>query len=152
MAVPARNLPERSRKGQFMQTPLVIEPGEFEDVAAQLYGMGFKRAQIARKFAPLFPSYQAARRRLAKLEKRQEFRDLIYKYAVQKLDLQTPAILEGVGRAAKRGRVDAAKLALAVTERHTDKSDGPQHVLIELKGLDRPYHRQLNGPSEGEGN
>jgi hypothetical protein len=155
MAVPARKPPERSSNGRFLPTDGPIPRDEVRLTAARLYGQGFKRPQIAQALLEhISPSrsLRSARILLAKWEREQEFRDLIWEHAVQKLDMETPQILEGIGKAAKRGRVDAAKLALSVAKRYTDKSEMPTEMTIRLEGVSRPDHRQLNGPSEGEGN
>jgi hypothetical protein len=58
---------------------------------------------------------------------------------VVKADLALPAVLQGVTSAAKKGRVDAAKLMLGVTDRYTEKSDVPTEVTISLTGtIPRP--------------
>lgn len=123
------------------------------EAAAKLYGQGFRRPQIARALLEhLVPSrnLKAARGRLAKWENEKEFRDLIWKHSIQKLDMDTPHILDGIGKAAKRGRVDAAKLALTLTERYTDKSDMPQSVELRLVGVERPGRAAIRPEPERE--
>jgi hypothetical protein len=64
---------------------------------------------------------------------------MVWQHAVVELDMSTPAILRGVAAKAKRGRVDAAKLALSITGRHQEKSsDIPTAVTINLNGVPRP--------------
>lgn len=121
-----------------------------KEAAAKLYGLGFKRAQIAAamqevlltdyaKLSGRTDKLKRARQILAKWEQQQEFRDLIYRFAVVKADLQVPAVLDGVAKAAKKGRVDAAKLILGITDRYSDKSDQPTEVTISLAGtMPRP--------------
>jgi hypothetical protein len=78
-------------------------------------------------------------KKLRRWEYNQEFRDLVYKYAVVDLDMDTPAILAGLGRRAKRGRVDAARLALELTGRHSkDAENGPVNVTVNLANVARP--------------
>jgi hypothetical protein len=79
-----------------------------------------------------------ARHKLRRWEKRRDFRDLIYANAVAGLDLELPEILQGVGRSAKKGRVDAARLALEVTGRHTRDDQPPTQVTVQIANLPRP--------------
>jgi|SRR5215471_15069657 len=139
----------RAPKGQEKDQPteeLARIPTEVvREHAAKLYGRGFYRAQIARALQPhLSPSNSlgAAKTRLVKWEQEQEFRDLIWKHAVVKTDLEAPKIMEGIVGAAKRGRVDAAKLALGIAGRYTDRSDMPTEVTLRLEGFNRPNDRQ----------
>ena len=147
MAVPAKKLENRDHKGKFVEKPLTFEANSWQEAAAKLYGAGFRRPQVAKAMAHLFGSERAARSRLRRLEKKQEFRDQVYSYAVVETDLELPSILKGVTRAARRGRVDAAKLALAVTGRHSDKSDMPSEVVLRIdNGMPRPDERaELHG-------
>jgi len=142
MAVPAKKLPNEDSVGQF---PEVFTPEVVREHAAQLYGRGFRRAQIARALQNHLTSSgngKSARKKLAKWEQQQEFRDLIWKHAVVKTDLEAPKIMEGIVGAAKRGRVDAAKLALGIAGRYTDRSDMPTEVTLRLEGFNRPNDRQ----------
>lgn len=118
--------------------------------AARLYGQGFTRAQISRAMLEhLCPKTSAARNdeqrlgaartKLRRWEQSQEFRDLIYKHAVVNLDMKTPEILVGLAKRAKRGRVDAARLALEVTGRHTrEDAQQPTAVTVNIVGIARP--------------
>jgi len=144
----AKNPPEKDHKGRFVEATVELNGQDRREMAARLYGLGFTRPKIALALLPyLSPSknIKAARGLLRKWEQEQAFRDLIYQYAVVKMDMEVPAILSGVTRAAKRGRVDAAKLALAVTARYTDKSEMPHEVTIHLDAVPRPEHRELSG-------
>jgi len=79
------------------------------------------------------------RQRIRNWESKVWFRDLIWDASVVELDLAGPAILRGITQKAKRGRVDAAKLALAITGRHNERaSDIPAQVTINLGGVPRP--------------
>jgi len=127
-----------------------MEWNEVRETAARLYGRGFRRSQIARALMDhLYPKNGVARteeqklaacnKKLRRWEYSQEFRDLVYKYAVVDLDMETPAILVGLGRRAKRGRVDAARLALELTGRHSkDSENGPVNVTVNLANVARP--------------
>jgi hypothetical protein len=124
---------------------------EVKLTAARLYGRGFKRAQIARALLEvLVPAgtkartdeqkMSSARAKLRRWERNQEFRDLVYQYAVVDLDMSTPGILVGLAKRAKRGRVDAARLALELTGRHSRNEDAssPAQVTVNLIGVARP--------------
>jgi hypothetical protein len=127
-----------------------MEWDDIRETAARLYGRGFRRAQIARALVDqLYPENGQARteeqrlstvnHRLRRWEYNQEFRDLVYRYAVVDLDMDTPAILVGLSRRAKRGRVDAARLALELTGRHSKDSDSaPVNVTVNLANVARP--------------
>jgi hypothetical protein len=82
-------------------------------------------------------------RKLRHWEETQWFRDAVYDASIVHTDLQIPTILRGVVRRAKRGRVDAAKLALEVTGRHStrDTDATPAVVNINFGGLPRPASR-----------
>jgi hypothetical protein len=76
---------------------------------------------------------------LRRWEHQQDFRDMVYTSAVVKLDMATPGILKGVANKAKRGRVDAARLALELTGRHNPKGDQqPAQVAVIIGGVPRP--------------
>lgn len=100
----------------------------YKKQVAQLYGRGVSRQRISiTYYAKLHPesvgsSYddrvRLCNRRLKGWEREQAFRDLVWEEAVARLDMESPDILDGIAGKAKDGRVDAAKLALAVTGRH----------------------------------
>jgi len=80
-----------------------------------------------------------ARHKLRRWEKTQKFRDLVYEVAVVKLDMDVPQILEGVSNRAKRGRVDAARLALEVTGRHNPKGEQQApNITVQIANIPRP--------------
>lgn len=145
-------LPAHVERSRDQNAPFAVQM-DWDDVVettARLYGRGFKRSQIARALVDhLYPQDGMARteeqklasvnRKLRRWEYSQQFRDLVYKYAVVDLDMETPAILAGLGRRAKRGRVDAARLALELTGRHTkDQENGPVNVTVNLANVARP--------------
>lgn len=127
---------------------------DWDDVrltAARLYGRGFRRSQIARALREHLVNPESVQRRteeqmlqyanskLRRWEQSQEFRDLIYRHAVVELDMSTPQILTGLAKRAKRGRVDAARLALEITGRHTREDErGHTNVTINLANVPRP--------------
>src|SRR5215472_5325805 len=161
LAVPAKKLtPRELRPSLPAGVELTNDPNEpfavrmeWDDVretAAKLYGRGYKRSQIARALMDqLYPKNGVARtteqkmssvsKKLRRWEYSQEFRDLVYKYAVVDLDMSTPAILTGLATRAKRGRGDAARLALELTGRHVkDSSDAPVNFTVNLANVARP--------------
>jgi hypothetical protein len=146
--------------------PLPTRPGKaltkLEAVILQLYGRGLSTGQIANLVAPhCYPEYRhnrslmmrLTRSKLRRMESTQWFRDALYEAAVVKTDLAIPQILEGVVKKAKRGRVDAAKLALSVSGRQVD-SEGQVNVPISISfggEVPRPYGQQaIAGPDQAE--
>ena len=127
-----------------------MEWDEVRETAARLYGRGYRRPQIARALMDhLYPADGVARTdeqklqhcltKLRRWEYSQTFRDLVYRYAVVDLDMETPAILVGLGKRAKRGRVDAARLALELTGRHSKETEqGAVNVTVNLANVARP--------------
>jgi hypothetical protein len=129
------------------------------EVAAKLYGQGFERKHIAKMMLDhLVPNHyfedgtpkpedqrlSQARARLRSWEQDKKFRDLIWKLSVVKLDLQTPEILGGISKKAKKGRVDAAKLALEITGRYTPHGDTvPTEIHLVVEGMPRPKREVL---------
>jgi hypothetical protein len=166
MAVPAKKPSKRARlrqkqaelqqrhRAEAFVEQITRKNGNLEPVeevkltAARLYGQGFKRGQIARALGRyLCPNSKArtseqvfsqGRQKLRKWEQQKEFRDLIWQHAVVELDMSTPEILAGVSRSARRGRVDAARLALEVTGRHTKEADVATNVTIQIANIPRP--------------
>jgi hypothetical protein len=133
---------------------IVLSRDAVRETAAKLYGQGVPRAKIARalvdhlvpnrKHRPLEQRLSQARTKLRSWERDQKFRDKVYDMAVVKLDIEIPGILQGVARKAKRGRVDAARLALEVTGRHNPKGDAnPPSVAVVINGMPRPQGTQV---------
>jgi hypothetical protein len=134
--------------------PPVVQPGarpQLRAAAAQLYGRGMKRADVARNMAPYMrapgfadnpfhpESLKYVRKILRGWERDAMFRDEVYASTLAELDLQVPDILEGVARQGKRGRVDAARLVLEVTGRHNPKGDQtPTNITIQIANVPRP--------------
>ena len=128
------------------------EPLDSDEVlrrhVAKLYGQGWKRSQIAKALykhlvvnqdRPLDQVIRQARTKLRRWEHQDSFRDLMWSQAVVDMDLAAPAILSGLTRSAKRGRVDAAKLALEITGRHVTKGDQTApNITIAFAGIPRP--------------
>lgn len=149
MAVPAKPDTTQSFTSSLAEPSLANrELSPLQEAAAKLYGQGMGRKIIAKVLLDhLYPStrveykirLQRARSKLRKWEKTQKFRDAVYNQAVVELDLQSPNILRGIARKARRGRVDAARLALELTGRHNPKGEqaAPQ-VIVAINGVPRP--------------
>lgn len=130
-------------------------------VAVELYGQGFKTADIARRLLDhLVPDngirtepqrLKTARQKLRQWQKAQKFRDALYHQAVVKTDLQVPQILDGVTARAIEGNVDAAKFAMEQAGRYTPKGDlQPAAVTVVFNSLPRPLRREEKPAIEGE--
>ena len=142
----------RSESGEFKAFPghLRMKDHQKEAIlhAARLFGSGYHRVAVAKAiYREYFPGRtdspelltKMVRNVLRKYEKQQWFRDLVWDEALVELDMAGPAILRGVAGKAKRGRVDAAKLALGITGRYVDKAnETPSAVTINLVGIPRP--------------
>jgi hypothetical protein len=154
---PTKRAPSKSTGSaleRIQAIPLPTRPNKqltkLEAVIIQLYGRGLTNSEVARLVAGhMYPEWRhnramalrMARGRLRKMEATQWFRDALYDAAVVKTDLSIPQIMEGVVRKAKRGRVDAAKLALAVAGRGVE-SEGAVNVPIQINfrgDVPRPY-------------
>jgi hypothetical protein len=118
-------------------------PAFWLDVA-RIYRFTKRRRLILIITKKLGCSEREARHRLRKYEKRQEFRDAVWQEAVVKTDLSTPDIMEGITKRATKGDVQAARLALEVTGRHSkdDRIQVPVQVVIGL-GLPRPDRKEV---------
>lgn len=145
MAVPARREPEKSAVGVDLIKP---EWRALCRRAAKLYGLGYGRGEISKAVAEEMyadkewlrsDKISKARTTLRRWEEKQWFRDLVWDSAVIELDMSSGQILRGIKNKAKRGRVDAAKLALAITGRHNEKEQAvPAAVTINLNSVARP--------------
>jgi hypothetical protein len=139
-----RNLPDlpadRDRRTDHL-TPLKLH-------CAKLYGLGYQRAEIARALVeylapddgkPMEQRMAKARAKLRKWENQDQFRDKVFEKARIALDMESPKILAGIARQAKRGKVDAAKLALEITGRYSPKGETqPTQVAVVIGGVPRP--------------
>lgn len=135
-----------------------------KETAAKLYGQGYERKDIAKMLLDhLVPNkhfedglerpheqrISQARNRLRQWERQDAFRQMIWDLSVVKLDLQTPAILGGIAKKARRGRVDAARLALEITGRHNPKGDQtPTQIILAVEGIPRPSRVQAVAAEE----
>src|SRR5262252_7166788 len=104
-----REIQDRERASAFVEQITRkngnLEPvADVKEVAARLYGQGYKRGQIARALGRhLCPNSMArtseqvfsqGRQKLRKWEQQKEFRDMIWQHAVVELDMSTPEILD----------------------------------------------------------
>jgi len=150
LAVPAKKLPEKSHESGSTALEPEIGMQEVRETAARLLAQGFPTKHVAKSLMHrLVPGSKytggeklatAAYRKLRRWQhKDTAFRDLIYEYAVRELDLKAPLILNGVARSAQRGRVDAARLALEVTGRHTPNHETVvTNVTVQVANIPRP--------------
>lgn len=119
--------------------------------AAKLYGRGLSRTQVAQALRDHLSHsklpearHRNAMAKLGRWELTESFRDMVYQHAVVKLDMATPGILQGLGRRARRGRVDAARLALELTGRHVPKGDShPTQIVLAMGNIPRPVDVDL---------
>jgi hypothetical protein len=150
MAVPAKLEPDQ-RFPEDCGVPMRDRPACVH--AAKLYGLGYDRKSISQVIAnllygdkeiPMESRVKSARQRLRSWESRQWFRDMVWDQAVVELDMAGPQILRGIARKAKRGRVDAAKLALGITGRYKEKDDNtPSAVTINIATISRPQRQAV---------
>ena len=140
-----------------------LDTDNVQKAAAELYGRGYSRPQIARALQKhlvgpqvgrnMEQRLQRCRQKLKKWETRQHFRDMVYATAVIELDMSTPAILRGIAKKGKGGRVDAARLVLELTGRHNPKGEqAAPNVLIAIGDIPRPVipegGRSVLGPGD----
>lgn len=133
-----------------------------EAVVVQLYSQGVERRLVAKLLlkhlcppnGDLSPNqrYRLAKRRLRQLEERKWFRDAVWKQALQDADLETPAIIAGLVRKAKRGRVDASKLVLGLTGRYQEVGDQQATTVNIVFGAEvpRPANRMIDSQETAE--
>jgi len=159
MAVPANLEPEKVSPERRVGIDRLEPPVQAAcRNAIRLYSVGYPRREVAKAVAEELYGHttwtrekkvRRARIRMRQWESNQWFRDMVYEAAVVELDMTTPAILRGVAAKAKRGRVDAAKLALSLVGRYSDKETAqPAAVTINLVGVPRPNVRSLTESSE----
>lgn len=159
MAAQAENPENQSEELEPHQARVMSRRAQARTTAARLYSNGHSRHEVARLLAkhiiPFQPDMPVDRRltlairKLKLWEFEQDFRDMVYEGSVVQLDMETPAILKGVARKAKGGRVDAAKLALELTGRHTSKGEqAPTQIAIVLNGVPRPQIAVPNQAAE----
>jgi hypothetical protein len=141
---------------------IVVKPTriEVQRTAARLYSQGYKRSQIARLLMthltpamdgkPTEQRLSNARRKLRGWERSKKFRDYIYQLGIISADIEIPDVFKGVIKQAKKGRVDAARLMLEVTGRHSTKGErGDTTVVVAFDGhIPRPVRAIGNGDQD----
>lgn len=159
---------KRTTTGRQPSTDLVVQ-GEhrwtpLEVAVVELYGRGVSRKAIARTYVDRIAKPQEvgesmvrrlkrANRKLMALERRPWFRDKLFDLAIVMTDLQVTDILKGVVGEAKRGKVDAAKLALELTGRYSPQGEtAPSNIQVHFGFLPRPdrSHITVEGVLLGE--
>jgi EAL domain-containing protein (putative c-di-GMP-specific phosphodiesterase class I) len=123
-----------------LETEIPLE--EIRLQAAKLLAAGFHPKAVATAMKSYLSPTANERSAYHKLNrwryKDKAFRDLIYEQAVLKLDLNSPDILDGIRRSARRGRVDAARFALELTGRHVKEEQQVTQVNVVLNNIARP--------------
>jgi hypothetical protein len=134
--------------------PAKRELSQLQISAATAYGHGMSRREIAKAMLehltpttvgkPMDFRMKRATRRLRLWEKNQVFRDRVYSGAITNVDMAVPSILNGIVGRARRGRVDAARLALEITGRHNPKGEqNAPVVVVAIDGIQRPGPIQI---------
>lgn len=140
---------------QVTPNPYQITPLQL--LVAQWFARGVGPSQIARRMQhQLVPHEADDKLRMKKAKKRvrtwlstAKMRDAVYAEAQILLDLESPAIMRGVAKKAKAGRVDAARLAFELNGRHSPHTDvQPASINIVFAGVPRPSvnRPQLDDP------
>jgi len=146
------------------EVPEVSQPtvNPLWDTAAELFAQGMTRSEVARKMewhllTPLQRKYKPIKRRmlamrkLRRMQKRKDFRDLVWAAAVTRLDTRVPKILEGVADRATNGRVDAAKLSLELAGRYTPRGqEVATQVAIVVNSVPRPVVKAQAVEADGQ--
>lgn len=141
---------------------IVVQPTrvEVQRAAARLYSQGYKRSQIARLLMshltptmdgkPQEQRLSTARAKLRRWEYSKKFRDYIYQLGIISADIEIPEVFNGVIKQAKKGKVDAARLMLEVTGRHSTKGEkGDTTVVVAFGGhIPRPNRAIGNGDQD----
>lgn len=127
-------------------TPAKFQPNQLQQASAECYAAGFLRAKTAEILMQHFwpeedwnpKLLRHIRMSVKKWEGHQGWRDLVYHLAVEKLDLETPAILAGVAGKAKKGDVPAAKFSLELAGRYQTKDQPVTAIQVNISGIPRP--------------
>lgn len=145
-AAAVRGKAGRPKKGA--NTPLKAdELAPLQQLVAQYFARGLAASAIARKLQYHLVPHEAddnlrlkkARHRVRTWLSTAKMRDKVYAEAQILLDLESPAIMRGVARKAKAGRVDAARLAFELNGRHSPHTDvQPAAINIVFAGVPRP--------------
>lgn len=154
MAVPAKKPANQSQLGA---NDRATQLNGLQHVAVRLYSEGKTRSTVAQLLGPRQyrdmdedEAVKAMRKKLRSWEETQWFRDAVYDYTIVQTDMDIPRIMAGVRNRARRGRVDAARLALEVTGRHNPRGqeNTPAVVQISFGGaVPRPGSRVIDEAS-----
>ena len=165
MAVPARRPSKKRVSKQEAGVRIVNTPSAhpkeltpIQVIVGQGYACGVTIAKLTRllqyQICPQEPDdakrIKKVRLRIRKWLATQKMRDFIYAEAQMMLDLESPAIMRGVARKAKAGRVDAARLALELNGRHSPHTEvQPAAINIVFAGVPRPTQTrpQIDDPN-----
>lgn len=72
-------------------------------------------------------------------ERQEWFRDAVWDWTVEWIDLQTPQIARAVAAQAKRGKINEAKFLLELSGRYSPKGDNAvAAVQVVVQGIPRP--------------
>jgi hypothetical protein len=124
-----------------------------QTAVVELYARGHTRRGVAAALVDRIVARDAgsrakrlaiARAKIRNLERQPWFRDKLWELAVVRTDLALNEVLDGVTREAKRGRVEAAKLVLDVTGRHSQHGEpAPSNIQVHFGYLPRPERAHL---------
>lgn len=125
----------------------VDEVTPIQMLVATQYARGATVAQLARKLAHLIrpdvqdedKQRQKSRSVIRKWLATEKMRNIIWQETLIQADLDSPQVVAAVGRKAKRGRIDAARLHLELTGRHAPNTEiTPAQVNVVFTDLPRP--------------
>jgi hypothetical protein len=115
--------------------------------AVELYGRGLSLDEMAQKlqyvFAPTLRTAtgrrKKAKKRLQSLVRTRRFRDAVWEWTIEWVDLQTPKIMLALVRRAASGRLNEAKFLMELTGRYDPGGKtGPVAVNVHIHGIPRP--------------
>jgi hypothetical protein len=154
VAVPAHRLPKKRDSKREAGIKVVPNPSSrsnelttIQVTVGQLFARGVPVGQIARIIhQQLIPHEPDENKRLKKTRSRirkwlgtTKMRDFIWAEAQILIDLESPAIMRGIAKKAKAGRIDAARLAFELNGRHSPHTEvQPAAINIIFGGVPRP--------------
>lgn len=151
-----RYLPEKANTGETalqqldpLQKRLVVwmAKGKTTSTFAKKYAM----AIVPKHEGSEAKRMKKARARCRAWAHSETFRQALWDWSVNEMDLATPSILQGITAKAAAGRVDAARLALEITGRHAPNVDvQPASIQIVMGGVPRPATPMPDDAIEGE--
>jgi len=123
-----------------------------QEKAARLFAAGKTIPQIAKLLGDTIHPHVAnrpyqlkkSRTTLRRWFLTNKMRDAVYEHGRILLDLESTAIMRGISRKAREGRVDAARLALELNGRHAPNTEEkPAQIVLAFGNVPRPEPRQL---------